>query len=162
MISIYRCCWFENNSFEKPLLEERVIIKKHIEELKKPTFYASDTVSVYNNEMEHPATIIYTEQVMSFLEDESQHMYARLHNVEAYYDFLKKGSRLISIHPKGFHEKCVVVTILYEEDAVEKEKDKIKEILVKNESSMSSRMIYSINLEKIDSILINEYKIKQL
>ena len=164
MISIYRCCGFENNSFEKPLLEERVIIKKHIEELKKQTFYAGDTVSVYNNEMEHPATIIYTEQVMSFLEDESQHMYAELHNVEAYYDFLKKGSRLISIHPKGVHEKCVVVTILYEEDAVEKEKekDKIKEILVKNESSMSSRMIYSINLEKIDSILINEYKIKQL
>jgi len=165
MISIYRCCGFESNSFERPFLEERIVIEKQSkEEKEKPTFYSGDTVSVYNDDIYHHATIIYVEKVMSFLEGECQHMYARFHNPVAYHDFLKKGSRLISIHPKGVHEKCVVVTILYEEDAgeKEKEKEKIKEILVKNESTMSPRMVYSINLEKIDSILINEYKIKQV
>uniref|UniRef100_A0A6C0LGW1 Uncharacterized protein n=1 Tax=viral metagenome TaxID=1070528 RepID=A0A6C0LGW1_9ZZZZ len=166
MISIYRCCGFESNAFERPILQEKMIIEKQSKEDKeekekeKPTFYSGDTVSVYNDDIYHRATIIYVEKVMSFLEGECQHMYARFHNPVIYHHFLKKGLRLISIHPKGVFEKCVVVTILYEEDAGEK--DKIKEILVKNESTMSSRMVYSINLEKIDSILINEYKIKQV
>uniref|UniRef100_A0A6C0B9L5 Uncharacterized protein n=1 Tax=viral metagenome TaxID=1070528 RepID=A0A6C0B9L5_9ZZZZ len=168
MKTLYRCCGFENDSFERPILEERIAEnqQKQEQEQKSLTFWASDTVLINNNQIEYQATIIYTEKVMSFLEGDTHHMYARLHNPLAYHDFLKKGSQLISIHPKGVYEKCFVVTILYEqkEDAQENagKKDKIKEILVKNESSISSRMIYSINLEKIDSILINEYKVQQL
>jgi hypothetical protein len=176
-MSIYRCCGLENNASERPLFEEKMIIKEGKKEEKKEekkekenqmNFYAGDSVSVHNTDICYQATIIYVEKVISFLENETHHIYARLSNSLAYHDFLKKGLRLISIHPKGVFEKCFVVTILYEEDAGEKEKekdkekDKIKEILVKNESSMSSRMVYSINLEKIDSILINEYKIKKL
>ena len=169
MMSIYRCCGFENNNFETPLFEEKIIIQTQLKKEKEKekeeknsqmNFYAGDSVSVHNTDICYQATIIYVEKVISFLENETHHIYARLSNSLAYHDFLKKGLRLISIHPKGVFEKCFVVTILYEEDT--EQKNVIKEILVKNESSMSSRMVYSINLEKIDSILINEYKVKQL
>lgn len=120
-------------------------------------FYAGNRVQIIKSDtdIEYIAVVVYME-IAPIIDaypygGKNEYIYVRFYDENAYNHILSEGSRLMSIHPRGIFEKCVILNITYY-------KNTIKEILVKNEHLLSPRIPYTITLEKIDCVLICKYK----
>lgn len=138
------------------------LISKKKQDRSKNTqyFYAGNCVQIikWDTDIEYIAVVVYME-IAPIVDaypygGKNEYIYVRFNDENVYNNILSKGSRLMSIHPRGIFEKCVILNITYCEN-------RIKEILVKNEHLLSSRIPYTITLEKIDCMLIcrNKYDI---
>jgi len=137
MMSICKFCGCKDDSLK---IREKLLVEDAIEKTKDATFWIGDKIMFRGYE----GTVIYTEVVQAFPLHGETAIYAKFND---YANILHKGDRVIVRHPRGFFKKCIIRDILFQEE-------KMKEILVKNESISSPQISYYITEERIDAFLI--------